>query len=86
MAEAMASLEKGKWKKTMDKEMESLRKNGVWELVELSKDRKAVGSTCKWYLSLRLILMDLLNVTRPNSWLKVFLKSMVWTTMKHSPR
>ena len=35
----------------MDKEMESLRKNDVWELVELPKDRKAVGS--KWVFKLK---------------------------------
>ena len=35
----------------MNKEMESLYKNDVWELVELPKDRKAVGS--KWVFKLK---------------------------------
>jgi hypothetical protein len=49
--EAMASSEKVKWINAMDKEMESLRKNDVWELVELPKDRKAIGS--KWVFKLK---------------------------------
>ena len=46
MSEAFNSKEKEKWKKAMEKEMKSLRVNDVWDLVELPKDRKAVGS--KW--------------------------------------
>jgi hypothetical protein len=49
--EAMASSEKAKWINVMDKEMESLRNNDVWELVELPKDRKAIGS--KWVFKLK---------------------------------
>ena len=44
--EVMASPDKAKWVNAMEKEMESLRTNEVWDLVELPKDRKAVGS--KW--------------------------------------
>ena len=51
VAEAMASPEKVKWMNAMNKEMESLRKNDVWELVELRKDRKVVGS--KWVFKLK---------------------------------
>ena len=51
VAEAMASSEKAKWMNAMDKEMESLHKNDVWELVELPKDRKATGS--KWVFKLK---------------------------------
>ena len=51
VAEAMAGPKKDKWKNVMDKEMESLHKNYVWELVELPKDRKAVGS--KWVFKLK---------------------------------
>ena len=65
--------------------MQSLRKKKyVWELVELPKDQTAVVS--KWYLNSRLIPIVLLNVTRSNLLLKVFLKSMVWITMKRSPQ
>ena len=47
----MASPEKSKWASAMEKEIESLRKNDVWELVELPKDRKTVGS--KWVFKLK---------------------------------
>ena len=49
--EALASPEKSKWMNAMEKEMQSLRKNDVWELVELPKDRRAVGS--KWVFKLK---------------------------------
>ena len=65
----------------MEKEMESLHKNDVWELVELPKDRKAVGSG---YFNSKPMLMGLSNVTRPDLLLKVSLKNMVWIMMKHS--
>ena len=42
----MASTDKVKWVFAMEKEMESFHTNEVWDLVELPKDRKAVGS--KW--------------------------------------
>ena len=44
--EAMASSDKAHWTNAMEKEMESLQTNKVWDLVELPKDRKLVGS--KW--------------------------------------
>ena len=44
--EVMASTDKAKWIIAMEKEMESLHANEVWDLVELPKDRKAVDS--KW--------------------------------------
>ena len=44
MAEALASPDKAKWIEVMEKEMESLNKNDVWDLVTLTKDRKALGS------------------------------------------
>ena len=42
----MASTDRTKLVNAMEKEMESLHTNEIWDLVELSKDRKAVGS--KW--------------------------------------
>ena len=42
--EAMTSADNEKWEIAMEKEMESLHANEVWDLVELPKDRKAVGS------------------------------------------
>ena len=44
--EALAGPGKAKWMTAMEKEMESLHTHDVWDLVELPKDRKAVGS--KW--------------------------------------
>ena len=44
--EALASPDKAKWVAVMERELESLRSNDVWDLVELPKDRKAIGS--KW--------------------------------------
>ena len=44
--EAISSPEKLQWEKAMEVEMKSLKENEVWDLVELPKDRKAIGS--KW--------------------------------------
>ena len=44
--EVMASTDKAKLVNVTEKEIESLHTNEVWDLVELPKDRKAVGS--KW--------------------------------------
>ena len=46
--EALSSPEKDEWIEKMEKEMESLNKNEVWDLVELPEGRKSVG--CKWVL------------------------------------
>ena len=51
MTEALASPERTKWTDAMDKEMNSLHMNDVWDLVKLPKDRKAVGS--KWVFKLK---------------------------------
>ena len=44
--EAMASRNKDKWSRAMENELESLHDNQVWELVELPKGKKTIGS--KW--------------------------------------
>ena len=44
MTEELASPERAKWMDAMDKEMNSLHMNDVWDVVKLPKDRKAVGS------------------------------------------
>ena len=44
--EALSSSEKEKWDIAMQKEMDSIHSNDVWDLVELPKSRKPVG--CKW--------------------------------------
>lgn len=49
--DALTSPEKAKWKEAMQKEMESLYANEVWDLVELPKSKKAVGS--KWVFKVK---------------------------------
>ena len=51
MTEALANPERAKWMDAMDKEMNSLHMNDVWDLVKLPKDRKEVGS--KWVFKLK---------------------------------
>ena len=49
--DALVSSDGTKWQKAMATEIESLRANDVWDLVELPKDRKTVGS--KWVFKLK---------------------------------
>ena len=49
--EAIASVNKSKWKDAMEAEMRSLEHNDVWELVELPKGCKVVGS--KWVFKVK---------------------------------
>jgi len=49
--QALSGPSKAKWQEAMEREMESLNENSVWELVELPEDRKAVGS--KWVYKIR---------------------------------
>ncbi|RVW49664.1 Retrovirus-related Pol polyprotein from transposon TNT 1-94 [Vitis vinifera] len=44
--EAMQSLDRNKWQEAMESEMESMKINKVWTLVEASNDIKPIG--CKW--------------------------------------
>ena len=46
VSDALSSPEKEEWKTAMDKEMQSIHENDVWNLVELPKQRKAIGF--KW--------------------------------------
>ncbi|XP_070010198.1 uncharacterized mitochondrial protein AtMg00820-like [Nicotiana sylvestris] len=50
--EALSCPSKDKWTKTMEDELESMRVNKVWELVDLPEGRKAIGS--KWVLKIKL--------------------------------
>ena len=49
--DALSSPDKAKWMSAMEKEIESLRKTDVWELVDLPNGRKAVGS--KWVFKIK---------------------------------
>ena len=49
--DALTSPDKSKWRHAMEMEVKSLKENDVWELVELPKDRKAVGS--KWVYKIK---------------------------------
>lgn len=48
---ALTSTDQEKWQNAMEAEIKSLEANDVWDLVELPKDRKAVGS--KWVFKLK---------------------------------
>ena len=52
LKEALASPDKAKWMKAMEKKMKSLHTNDVWDLVELPNDQKAVGG--KWVFKLKI--------------------------------
>ena len=51
VTEVLASPDKIKWLNAMQQEIQPLNSNDVWDLVELPKDRKAVGS--KWVFKLK---------------------------------
>ena len=44
--EAVSCSDSGKWMIVMQEEMESLHKNGTWDMVRLPKGKKAIR--CKW--------------------------------------
>jgi hypothetical protein len=44
--EAIASVDKEKWLGAMQEEMQSVEKNGTWDVVRLPKQKKVVR--CKW--------------------------------------
>jgi transposase InsO family protein len=49
--EALSCYAKEEWIKAMEEEMESMKSNQVWELVDLPKGRKAIGN--KWVLKIK---------------------------------
>ena len=49
--EALSSPNKDKWRNALEDEMESMKENQVWKLVELSKGRKAIGN--RWVLTVK---------------------------------
>ena len=51
VTEALTGLDKENWTKTMEEEMESMRSNQVWELIDLPKGRNAIGN--KWVLKIK---------------------------------
>ena len=51
VTEALSGPDKENWTKAMEEEMESMRSNQVWELVDLPKGRKAIGN--KWVLKIK---------------------------------
>ena len=46
--DAISGPTKEKWQKALQEEMDSVKDNKVWELVDLPKGRKAIGN--KWIL------------------------------------
>ena len=49
--EALSSLNKDKWRNALEDEMESMKENQVWKLVELPKRRKVIGN--RWVLTIK---------------------------------
>lgn len=49
--QAINCSEKGKWEEAMKEELDSIEKNNTWSLVDLPKDRKAIG--CKWVFKVK---------------------------------
>ena len=47
----MSSNDREKWSEAMDKEMNSIQSNKVWELVELPEGKKPIG--CKWVYKIK---------------------------------
>ena len=64
----------------MEKEMESLRVNDVWDLVELPKDRKTVGS--KWLFKVKIGADGSVERHKARLVAQVFPRNTGWTTMK----
>ena len=52
LKEALTSPDKAKWMTAMEREIKSLYTHDVWDLVELPRDLKAVGS--KWVFKLKI--------------------------------
>ena len=55
---ALRSSEKAQWEVAMQKEMDSIYSNNVWDLVKLPKDRKLVGNKYE-YLNEKLVLVKI---------------------------
>jgi len=51
VTEALSRPERDEWLKSMKEELESMKTNKVWDLVDLPKERKAIGN--KWILKVK---------------------------------
>jgi len=51
VTEALSSLKKDEWLKVMKEELESIKTNKVWDLVDLPKECKAIEN--KWILKVK---------------------------------
>ena len=51
MEEALSSIAKEEWKNAMKEEMESMKTNHVWDLVNLPSRCKAIGN--KWVFKIK---------------------------------
>ena len=49
--ETLSSIDKAEWKKAMEEEMESMKLNYVWRLIDLPPERKAIGN--KWVFKIK---------------------------------
>ena len=65
MKEALYTPEEAEWTKAMEKEMESLHTDEVWDLIELPSGRKL--SVASGFSNENMMLMELWNETK-QSW------------------
>ena len=82
VADALRSSDKTKWEVAMQKEMDSIHSNDVWDLVKLPKDCKPVGN--KWVFKRKTGADG--NIERYKARLVAQGKDMVWITTKHLVR
>ena len=81
-AEAMVDPDSVKWQEAMESEIESMRENQVWNLVDPPDGVKIIE--CKWIYKRRKIWMEMFTSTKLDLLQKVFDKFKELTTMKHS--
>ena len=80
--QALSSPDKAKWMAAMEREIESLRANDVWDLVEPPKDRKAVGS--KWVFKLKMNVEGSVERHKARLVAQGFTQKFGVTMMRHS--
>ena len=80
--EALNCSEKEQWEAAMQKEMDSIYTNGVWDLVELPANRTPVGN--KWVFKKKTKADGSIERYKARLVAKGFPRSKVWTTMKPS--
>jgi len=82
VAQALASPDNVKWQNAMEREVELLHANKVWDLVEIPEERKAVGS--KWVFKLKTGADGSVERYKARLVAQGFFRSLDWTMTKRS--